>query len=133
MKTIYRLARRARRTVGRLQRPWRRLLRPLIAAPRAAADPLEPSPGVAAFLAGETIRQVAYFVGAADPGIIDPREDWTGALADAHGVIRDHIGRQTAHITHLQRELAAGRLAAAGPRRPGLISRLMNLLRGAAQ
>jgi hypothetical protein len=113
-RTLYRLARRSRRTLGQLRRPLRRLLRPLIAASRAAADPLEPSPGVQAFLDGESVRQVAYFVGAADPGIVDPHDDWPGAMADAHAVIRDYIRRQAGRVAQMERELRAAR---AGSRR----------------
>jgi hypothetical protein len=93
------LARSARRWLRRQPRWLRRLARrwaPL--TPRSAEPELDPSPAVAAFLDGETVRQVAYFVGAADPGIIDPADDWPGALADAHAVIRSYITRLQDYI-----------------------------------
>lgn len=91
------------RFLRRLSRPWRRLRARLgrgLAAPTAAD--LAPSPAVEAFLAGESMRQVAYFVGAADPGIIDPRDDWPGAVADAHDVVRGYTRRLQARIAELE-------------------------------
>lgn len=97
-----------RRWRRRLPRPLRRLLaRVSPHAPRTTGDDLTPSPGVAAFLDGETLPQVAYFVGAADPGIIDPREDWRGALADAHGVVRQYTTHLQQKIRELQRKTEA--------------------------
>ena len=85
----------------------RRVLRRLQWLPprQPRGDDLTPSPGVAAFLDGETVRQVAYFVGSADPGIIDPAIDWPGALADAHGVIRDYIRRLQTALASKERNL----------------------------
>lgn len=68
--------------------PW---LHPIMPPPRS--DGLAPSPGVQAFMDGESMRQVAHFVGDADPGIVSPRDDWPGAVADAHGVVRDYLKR----------------------------------------
>jgi hypothetical protein len=112
LKTFDRLARRTRRTLGQLRRPLRRLgwrWRSALSRPRGDDD--GPSPAVDAFLAGETVRQVAYYVGAADPGIIDPRDDWPGALADTHAVIRGYIHR-------LQRRIAELEIAPAAPADP---------------
>lgn len=99
-RRLNRLLRPLRRAWRHTSHSWERQIRRLAGrpAPRPAAPDLAPSPGVAAFLEGETVRQVAYFVGSADPGIIDPRADWPGAVADAHGVIRDYIHRLQAHI-----------------------------------
>lgn len=89
------------RTIRRWRRRWPRALRRLTRRwwPRRPAAPgeLGPSPGVQAFLDGDTIRQVAYL--ADDPGIIDPQIDWPGALADAHGIVRDYIRRLQAALT----------------------------------
>lgn len=95
-----------RRWRRRLPRPLRRLFRRFERRDTPAGDDLTPSPGVAAFLDGESIRQVAYFVGSQDPGIIDPREDWIGAVADAHGVIRAYIRRLQAKIKELSSDHA---------------------------
>ena len=95
------------RFVRQLSRPWRRLSTRLgrRSAGPAATD-LAPSPGVAAFLAGESMRQIAYFVGSADPGIIDPNDDWPSAVADAHGVNREYMRRLQARIAELEQDLA---------------------------
>ncbi len=89
----------------RLPHPLRRLLARLFPqAPRTpSAAELTPSPGVAAFLDGESLPQVAYFVGAADPGIIDPRDDWRGALADTHAVVRSYVTRLQERIKELSK------------------------------
>lgn len=98
-----------RKRFARLSRRWQRARRRALrwlgrrsAAP--AATDVAPSPGVAAFLAGESLRQVAYFVGAADPGIIDPRDDWPGAVADAHGIVRQYVQRLQARIVELEQD-----------------------------
>lgn len=99
-RSFARLLRPLRRAWRHTSHRWERQIRRLAGRRLARPDApdLAPSPGVAAFLEGETVRQVAYFVGAADPGIVDPRADWPGAVADAHGVIRDYIHRLQAHI-----------------------------------
>ena len=94
LRMLYRMARRWRR---RWPRALRQMLRRLAPRPPATGGDLSPSPGVAAFLDGQTIRQVAYL--ADDPGIIDPTIDWPGALADAHGIVRDYIRRLQAALT----------------------------------
>lgn len=93
------------RLLRRLSRPWRRLRARLgrgLAAP--TATDVAPSPAVEAFLAGESMRQIAYFVGAADPGIVDPRDDWPGAVADAHGIVRQYVQRLQARIVELEQD-----------------------------
>jgi hypothetical protein len=90
--------------IYRWRRRWPRWLRRLSARwfPRPpAGDGLAPSPGVAAFLAGDSMRQVAYLT--PDPGIVDPDADWPGALADAHGVVRDYVRRLQTHIKELSK------------------------------
>lgn len=55
---------------------------------RAARVP-PPSPAVAAFLAGQSMRSVAYLT--PDPGVRDPHGDFPGAVHDAHDVTRDYV------------------------------------------
>ena len=112
MTQASRTARTAQRLVGKAQRriafssAWlSRRVRRLFRWPRPQPEGVTPSPGVTAFLEGETMRQVAYFVGSADSGIVDPREDWPGAVADAHGVVRAHIHRLNGRIVELQQAL----------------------------
>ena len=97
-----RLTSRRRRPRRPRRQPWlirlvagaiRWASRRLRARPDVRARP-EPGPAVAAFLAGQSLRQVAYLV--PDPAIIDPAVDWPGAVADAHGVVRDYIAELTA-------------------------------------
>jgi hypothetical protein len=127
-KSLYRLARRSRRTLGQLRRPLRRLGWRWRGALRPREDGLSPSPAVAAFIAGETERQAAYFVGSADPGVIDPREDWVGAVNDVRGLIRAYIDRQAGRIADLESALASA-ARADGAARPSLLSQLLGWLR----
>lgn len=94
-----------------LRRSWRRWARRVgrrwsfrRPAASAAGEPDRPVPGpaVRAFLDGETVRQTAYFVGAADPAVIDPSVDWVGSLCDVEAAIRDYILRLEARITEME-------------------------------
>jgi hypothetical protein len=108
VRSVRRLRRSLDRSVRRLQQAWHRrdlrlrTRRQQRSRPFAGSDYLDPSPGVTAFLAGESVRQVAYFVGDADPNIIDPRTDWPGAVADTQGVLREYIIRLQGRITELE-------------------------------
>jgi hypothetical protein len=125
---FYRLARRSRRTLGQLRRPLRRLGWRWRAAIHQGGDDLSPSPAVAAFLAGETERQAAYFVGSADPGVIDPSQDWVGAVNDVRGLIRAYIRQQAGRIADLESALRAA-APADGDARPGLLGQLLGWLK----
>lgn len=93
-----------------LRRSWRRWTRRVgrrwsfhrPAPAGGESDPLAPGPAVRAFLDGETVRQTAYFVGAADPQVIDPSVDWVGSVYDVEAAIRDYIRRLEARITEME-------------------------------